>query len=162
MKKKFDIFGRKVPVLAVMMVILVIGTASAAIFTNYATLSGDVTVDTGISVNGIPLDDVGDLVFSDQSASFTINNAGDEAVNIWLVTTIYEVDAYGDIIGEPLTITDGFDIVYSIGNGDALINPVSIPADGTTTEGTDIDVEFSAPSNVVGDYRIIVEVNPVL
>ena len=159
MKKKIDIFGRKVPVLAVMMVLLVIGTASAAVFTNYATLSGDVTVETGISVNGIPLDDIGVLSFDGQSATFTINNTGDESVGVELVTTIYEVDAFGDIIGDPLTTSNGFDVVYSM-DSTVLDNPVSIPADDIT--GTDINVEFSAPSNVVGEYRIIVEVNPVI
>jgi len=50
MKKKIELFGKKVPILAVVMAVLIIGTASAAVFMNYATLTSE---DIELTANGI-------------------------------------------------------------------------------------------------------------
>ena len=174
MKKKIDILGRKVPVLAVMMVLLVIGTASAALIANYATLTGDVTVTNHISVvgdGGTTLLDMGD-----GTGGFTITNTDSVGIDVEAVTTLYlnlPVDPtpqqlidceVTDVTGITITV-NGFTLLYSELEG--AYNTLTITATGGTGTDpfvpgiTDVPVTFVAvPGVVTGDYTIQVAVNP--
>ena len=165
MKKKINILGRKVPVLAVIMVLLVIGTASAALIDHYATLSGDVTVAETISVTGngdpIPNGEIGSITFTDEMATFTIDNDGD-GTSVNLVTTLFL-----DESAEAITDTEGITITYVVNadplqtyelTGDAGILPQVITVEpGFNT----VTVTFGAdPALETGLYTIQVAVDP--
>ena len=167
MKKKLNILGRKVPVLAVMMVILVIGTASAALIGNYATLTGTFEVTPTIIVTGDVTENVALLDIADGTATFTIANSGDAPEEISLNTILYYNGAEDRLIN-----TEGTTITYTVGSTsteaidvntegayDGFYDPVLLTAEVTTTTVT---VTFGAdPALVTGDYMITVEVNPV-
>ena len=172
MNKKLNIFGRKVPVLAVMMALLVIGTASAAVFLNYATLSGDVEVTTPISVteaggeSPLAIGGSGNLYFDSPPASFTINNDGTTSVDVMLVTTLMEVTITGTpeepvetLVEIPTEHLDYFSVVYTeTGTATVIDDDVSVPVPAS---GLMVDVELVTASNVEGTYRVTVAVNPV-
>ena len=162
MKKKFEIFGRKVPILAVVLAVLIIGTASAAVFMNYATLSGDVDVIADISVidsdgDVIPIGDSGDLNFS-SPATFTIVNNGGASIDVDLVSTITEFNgtAYNPI-------PEGEKGYYSVeilhGTTVLVTNNGTIPV--PTTDLT-LDVKLVTAPNVNGTYNVKLEINPTV
>lgn len=151
--KKIEIFGKKVPLFAILIVIMVIGTASAAVFYNYATLTGEIEVTNSISVSDhntspIALGGDGELIFT-SPATFVINNNGDEPVVVDLVTTLFL---------DTVEVTDetGLTVDYSVIDGtDVERGMVLVPPGGLT-----IDVEFDAVDNAVpGTYTVQVEVN---
>ena len=172
MNKKLNIFGRKVPVLAVMMVLLVIGTASAALIVNYATLSG--TFEVGETI-GVTVTDAGDLTKLDFETDgvgvFTINNADTGVVNASVVTTLLlDQDGEGNLDSAPVSDTEGITIIYDIdtdntepytlvGLKNQLIPDQVIPiASGDNV----VTVTFEGnPDLEIGVYTIQVAVNPV-
>lgn len=157
MKKKIEIFGRKVPVIAIMIVLLVIGTASATVFNHYATLTGNVVIDSPITVidddgDRIPIGDFGDLTFT-SSAEFKVENSGNGDVTVYLVTTIK------DIIGEEVqesSTTDPVTVIYTVTSPSGTIEngALTIPGGYTST----VSVEVSSPPNVEGNYQVQVEI----
>ena len=168
--RKVNILGRKVSVLAILMAVLVIGTASAAIFMNYATLTGQVTVSNDISVtdyegNPIIIGGDGDLNFN-SPATFTINNVGTEPVIVDLLTTLYldtntEDEIDGIIVTDYAGLTVDYSVIEGVGveganNGEGLgAIPVLVPPGGLT-----VDVTFEATDNTIpGEYTIQVDVN---
>ena len=155
--KKIEIFGKKVPLFAILIALLVIGTASAAVFLNYATLSGTVDVSNGVSVTDsygetFEANGEGGLNFN-SPATFTINNANDEPAIVNLVTTL-------DLDGIPVTDYEGLTVDYSVidGTGVEATDPgtlVLVPPGGLT-----IDVNFTYEDNVMpGEYNITVAVD---
>ena len=152
--RTINMFGRKMPIIAILMALLVIGTASAAVFIHYATLSGTVEVTNDISVDDIEIDGSGTLVFTDYSASFTINNDGDEPVIVELDTSLY--------FTQELVINhEGLSVDYSVINDydnshdNIEIGSVLVPPGGLT-----VDVEFDATGNTIpGTYEIMVFVS---
>ena len=152
--KKIEIFGKKVPLFAILIALLVIGTASAAVFLNYATLTGDFdVVGDGISVTDsddleLGLGESGILNFS-SPATFTINNDGTIPVIVDLVTTLYLDDVL-------VTDEEGLTVDYSVFEGTGVEEGlVLVPPGGLT-----IDVEPSYARNVIpGTYTLQVEVN---
>ena len=177
MKKKLNILGRKVPILAVMMALLVIGTASAALISNYATLTGDVTVTNPISVAGDG--DSAMLDMTDDAAGFTITNTGTPDIDVEVVTTLYlGLPTDTEPTPEDLLaceVTDLAGITITVGNTEMNsvtgLNPVTMTAIGGTGTGTEeypytgitiVPVIFDAvPGVVTGVYTIQVAVNPV-
>ena len=172
MNKKLNIFGRKVPVLAVIMAVLIIGTASAALIVNYATLTGTYTIDETITVAGDGT--TADLIdITDGTAIFTITNKGD-ATSVNVDTTLY-LDVPEtmpiDKTMEDYMVTDttGITITYTppgtapddTSGNYVLVNvPISVGTP-TTPVGTPVTVTFVAvPGVVTGDYTIQVEVKP--
>ena len=155
--RTINIFGRKMPILAILMGLLVIGTASAAVFLNYATLSGTVEVTNDISVDDIEIDGTGTLVFTDYLASFTINNDGDEPVIVYLDTSLY---FNGDIVYGDVVNYDGLSVDYSViddydGDDNVETGYVLVPPGGLT-----VDIEFDATGNTIpGTYEIMVFVS---
>ena len=154
--KKIEIFGKKVPVIAILIALLVIGTASAAVFLNYATLSGTVDVSNGISVtdsDGDIFEANGEGVLNFESpAVFTINNANNEPAIVNLVTTL-TLDTV------PVDDFAGLTVDYSVidGTGVEATDPgtlVLVPPGGLT-----VDVEFDAADDAMpGEYEVIVAV----
>ena len=166
MKKKIDILGRKVPILAVMMALLVIGTASAALISNYATLTGDVTVTNPITVNG----GIETITFTEGVATFNIANSGTEPVLVNLDTKLY-FNVVNPVPGDELINTEGTTIEYNtveaidvvgvapddVYDGNYVSVPLTVPVGGI-----DVIVTFDAdPALEVGTYTIQVAVNPV-
>ena len=162
-----------------MMALLVIGTASAALIANYATLTGEVEVTNPITVVG---DGTGTLLdMGDGTGGFTITNTDSGDIGVEAVTTLYldvldgtipedmylyEVD---DVEGITITV-NGVTLLYS--EVEEAYNTLTITAvggTGTGTEGdsfvsgtTPVPVTFVAvPGVVTGDYTIQVAVNPV-
>lgn len=94
--KTINIFGKNMPIIAILMALLVIGTASAAVFYNYATLEGEVEITSPLKVTTLVgsemVDvDVGATVIVDVittgypydvSASFGFNNSYGSALNV--------------------------------------------------------------------------------
>ena len=156
--KKIEIFGKKVPLFAILIVIMVIGTASAAVFLNYATLSGTVDVSNGISVtdsDGETFEANGEGALNfDSPATFTINNEGETPTIVDLNTIIL---LNNDLVTDEV-VTDfaGLTVGNSVIEGTDVENgPVLVPPGGLT-----VDVYFVAAENAMpGDYTILVEVN---
>ena len=157
--KQYKILGRKVSVLAIIMAVLLIGTASAAVFQHYATLSGTITVTNDISVTDddgdlIPIGDLGDLRFT-SPATFTINNGGDEPVIVELATSLH-LDTL--LVTDETGLTVDYSVIEGTGveGGNGIGVPILVPPGGLT-----IDVEFDAVDNAIpGEYRVQVDVNP--
>ena len=166
MKKKIEILGRKVPVIAILMALLVIGTASAAVFWNYATLEGEVVVDAGIYVTDsedkkVPIGGDGNLTFG-SSATFNITNDLTDSGDVQLVKILREWNGteYVEVEKEDLVYLP---IVFSAVNG--TNGPVEVTNnENLTIPATDfvvVTVDFSPAPNVEGNYSIAVEVNPI-
>ena len=166
MKKKLNIFKRKVPVLAVMVILLIIGTASAALIANYATLTGIYEVKQTIFVVGD--NEANDLITfgTDGVGTFVILNTGNDA-EVEILTTLYldlpdpipeDVSPYEVTDVEGITITvNGTDLAY----GEESYLPATIEVLSGEPGITHVTVTFdSVPAVVPGDYTIQMEVNP--
>ena len=173
--KYMNIFGRKISVVAGLLIALLVGTASAALIEHYTTLSGEVEVTNPISVAGDGDSDMLDM--TDDTAGFTITNTDSNAINVEVVTTLYldlpeaitedmSLFEVNDVEGIEITV-DG-KILECI---DGSYVPVTVSATGVTGLGTPDDpfvpgetivpVIFEADPGVVpGVYTIQVEVNP--
>ena len=160
--KKIEIFGKKVPIFAILIALLVIGTASAAIFSNYATLTDTIEVSNGISVtdsDGETFEANGEGVLDfDSPATFTINNANDEPAIVNLVTSLTRnLNNEGEAV---VTNYDGLTVDYSV------IDGTGVEANGTGTlvlvppGGLTVEVNFTYEDNVMpGKYNITVAVD---
>ena len=166
MKKKLNIFKRKVPVLAVMVILLIIGTASAALIANYATLTGIYEVKQTIFVVGDNEANTKITFGTDGVGTFVIINTGNDA-EVEILTTLcldlpdpvpedmspYEVT---DVEGITITV-NGTDLVYE----EESYLPAIVQVSGGEPGITHVTVTFDAISAVVpGDYTIQMEVNP--
>lgn len=169
MKRHFELFGKKVPVIALVITLLVIGTASAAVFQHYATLSGTHEIPgTSITVydsNGdfVDLDKIGVLNFN-TATNFTINNSAVDPVTVYLKTGIVTKNTTGAVVdNEGITFNcTGANVTYegcsSIGN---CSFEVDVPgANGGEGEST-VDVELSFAANIKeGNCTVTIDVNP--
>ena len=160
--KKIEIFGKKVPIFAILIALLVIGTASAAIFLNYATLTGAVDVSNGISVtdsDDVTFEANGEGVLNfDSPATFTINNDNDEPAIVNLVTSLTRnLNNEGEVVVDDY---EGLTVDYSVIDGTGVEangtgTPVLVPPGGLTVE-----VNFTYEDNVMpGKYNITVAVD---
>ena len=157
MKKKLNILGRKVPVLAVMMALLVIGTASAALIVNYATLSGTYEVGETITVVGNNVSNENEILFNgDGKGNFTITNVG-SPVNVTVNTTLLLEDVMViDTEGITVTYNPGVPNIPDDTNG--VYEDVFVMA---FTEDTVVTVTLGTiPGVVAGNYTLEVDVNP--
>lgn len=168
MKKEIKIFKKKVPILAIMMAIMVIGTASAALISNYGTLSGTYQVKQTFFVLGD--NEENDLLIfgPDGRSNFIIVNTGDYR-EVEINTTLYldlPVEATPEQIiacevtdTEGITVTvDGTPLVYENGK----YNPIIVQILYGEPEIIHIPVIFDAdPALLPGIYTIQVKVNPI-
>ena len=167
MKKKIEIFGKKVPIIAILMVVLVIGTASAALFNNYATLIGTEEVKPQVYVtdsDGTQIDpeEGGTLNFS-SPATFTINNTGNSNVTVRLNHTLNATNETGANVNE-----EGLSVAYSgidVNTTGTYLNAlvlVEVPAAVSDVEGmSTVTVTLVQEPNVIpGNCTIEVEIDP--
>lgn len=154
MNKKISILGKKVPILAIFMAVLIIGTASAAIFTHYATLDGNIEVTSPVFVTGVEIGGSGNLEFG-SPASFEISNDGDIPVIVELATTVTYTGIHE---AEHATDSSGVYVDYDvIENGDIVEQgDVLVPPGGLTVHVNFDTDEFIYP----GTYNVQVEVKP--
>lgn len=170
MKKKLNILGKKVPVLAVMIALMVIGTASAALIVNYATLTGDVTVDQTIFVVGndqasSPNPNL--LVFTDGVATFTIENEG-TTTNVEVNTALYlDPDGTGTEVSTMVTDTTGLTVSYTPGtptsppDAGGVYDSVIVEAPGGVTTTVTVTLGTN-PGVETGVYTVYVDVDPIV
>ena len=166
MKNKIEIFKRKVPILAVMVILLIIGTASAALIANYATLTGIYEVKQTIFVVGD--NEENDLITfgTNGVGTFIIINTGDDA-EVEILTTLYldlpdpvpedmSPHEVTDVEGITITVNE-IDLAY----GEESYLPVIVQVLSGEPGITHVTVTFdSVPAVVPGDYTIQIEVNP--
>lgn len=170
--KPINIFGRKISVVAVLMIALLVGTASAALITSYGSVSGIFTVQETISVDGGSF--TADMASG--TASFNIGNEGDAtSVNIIVGLVLDDGLEISPVInddGITLTlVTDsgtppGTVYLSDIDDPDETgeYNAIEVSVPGATTESGSVSVTitFGADSGVEpGDYTINVDVVPV-
>lgn len=165
--KPINIFGRKISVVAVLIVALLIGTASAALITTYGGVSGTVEVPETFSIVGndpsvdsyIP----NLIIFTENSGNMEITNNIDSGVTANIVTSVYRGDA-------PEPNTQGVSIEYIVGgitigtsngaiDGSMSVVPITVPANDIV----DVTVTFIPDAALdPGDYTIQIDVNPVV
>ena len=178
MNKKLNILGRKVSVLAVMMALLVIGTASAALIVNYATLSGTFEVTNPITVTGSDFE----AGIGGGAGVFTITNTDETTVPVDVLVTL-SLDATSTAIPYgPVTNDDGIVMTIIVDDGTVsavtttLVNIndcgeydtviVTVPAasddDAPVSGSTTVTVTFATDDPAVepGIYTINVAINP--
>ena len=167
MNKKIEIFKRKVPILAVVVILLIIGTASAALIANYAILSGTYEVKQSVFVVGDNEANTKMTFGADGVGTFIIINTGED-VEVEILTTLY-LDLPTDPTPEdmsPYEVTDVEGITISVNGIDLVYGEESyLPATVQVLTGepgiNHVTVTFdSVPALVPGEYTIQVEVNP--
>ena len=154
MKKNIEIMGRKVSVMAIVVALLLISTASAALIQHYALMEGDVTINSPITV----------------SVDGTVINLGEPHIlDTEIATdgcTISETLEFNNTYGSPVEVSL-FWILYEAGETYPDLNTstsywiyntttLSIPTDGLTRE-----VSLDIPSYMTGNHKFRIEVNPV-
>ena len=154
MKKKIEIFGKKVPFIAILVVALIISTASAAVYQHYATMMGDVAINSPVHViidgNPIPLGGTYELTIEDImspctiSETFQFNNTYGSPIEVSVLWILYEKDA-----PFPLNASTSY-WVY-----DTEIVTVSPGISAPYTVNLDV------PVYMMGDHVFRIDVNPV-
>ena len=154
MKKKIEIFGKKVPLIAILVVALIISTASAAVYQHYATMMGDVAINSPVHiiVDGevIPLGGTYELTIDDImplctiSETFYFNNTYGSPIDVSVLWILYEKNA-----PLPLNASTSY-WVY-----DTEIVTVSTGISAPYT------VSLYVPAYMMGDHTFRIDVNPV-
>lgn len=153
MKKELTIFKRKISLMAIVVVLLVVGTASAAVYSHYATMMGNVAIDSPISItvdgHEIEIGETHTLFIEDItspctiSKTFEFNNTYDTALAVSVLWILHDKDA-------PLPLDSSTSYwVYDT-------ETVSVPV-GTSSFTASLDV----PSYMIGDHTFRIDVNPV-
>ena len=154
MKKNIEFMGRKISVVAIMIALLLISTASAAVYQHYATMMGDVAINSPVSIIvdevPIPLGETYTLTIDDMmspctiSKSFYFNNSYGSSIDVSLLWILYEADA-----DFPLNASETY-WVY-----DTEIVPVDTGISELYTVSLDV------PAYMMGDHVFRIDVNPV-
>ena len=154
MKKKIEIFGKKVPFIAILVVALIISTASAAVYQHYATMMGDVAINSPVHViidgNPIPLGGTYELTIEDImspctiSETFQFNNTYGSPIEVSVLWILYEKDA-----PFPLNASTS----YWVYDTEIVTVYTGISADYT--------VSLDVPAYMMGDHTFRIDVNPV-
>ena len=180
--KTINIFGRKISVVAVLMIALLVGTASAAMISHYAELSGTVEVPTIIDTSSdiiefaVTTNEVG----TTGVGTFDITNAIESNVEVSVDTELWvDPDSDASTANSYMVVdTSGIVITYGTGtpaspddvSGDYGLVVVTATAgtedseylDETVPGVTSVQVTFVAePGVVTGTYTINVDVNPL-
>ena len=152
MKRNIEFMGRKISVMAIVVALLVISTASATVYTHYATTQGSVTIESPITVtvNGaeILLGHNHNYTFESMSSPCTIsetlyfNNTHGSALNVSLLWMLYE-----DNNPDPFNASTS----YWIWDNETYLVPM-----GKTSHPVSLDV----PAYMMDEYIFSIEVNP--
>jgi hypothetical protein len=162
--KTINIFGRAVPI-AVLAIIATVGIASAALLTQYASLSASITVSQSVTLTSCYYYDNGWHVatVADNSCSIIASSVGGNYLDVLLAAS------NGASVGVPTNVASSspYSSEYTVtywgshdGNGctgSALINPITIPASSTQ----DFCLRYTFLPNAVGTYPITETVSPV-
>jgi len=154
MNKQIELFGRKIPVIAIVIAVLVIGTASATVYQHYATVEGNVMILSPITVTVdghlIPLGGNHNYTIESMTSPCTIietltfNNSYGSALDVELLWVLYESEA-----PLPLDANTSYWIwdneTYSVPNG--ISNH---------------DVSLTVPAYMMGSHIFAIAVNPVI
>lgn len=153
MKKNIEILGRKVSVMAILIALLVISTASAAVYQHYATMMGNVAINSPVHIivdgETIPLG--GTHTFDTEivtcpctiSKSFQFNNTYGSSIDVSVLWILYETGA-----DFPLDANE----TYWIYDNETLSVPNGL---------SDFKASLDVPPYMFGDHKFRVDVNPV-
>ena len=155
MKKNVEIMGRKVSVMAIVIALLVISTASAATYRHYATMQGDVAINSPVHIiiggHTIPLGGTYDLTIEGVmspctiSETFQFNNSYGSPIDVSILWILYE-DRIGVL---PLNASTSY---WIYGN-----ETLSVPTGISTFNNASLDV----PAYMIGPHIFSIAVNPV-
>jgi len=108
--KKINAFGKSIPVIAVIAMLLTAGIAGAALVSVYFTVTGTVNVQEPLSVD--PSSYTIDVLTAGDTygQTLTISNAASVPIKAEMKTTVKLPD--GTIIEEPTLETDGICVLY--------------------------------------------------
>jgi len=138
--KKINAFGKSIPVIAIVLMILTAGIAGAVLVNQYFTTSGKVTVIAPLSVNE-PTYTVNTEAGNTHNVKLTVNNAAKVAIPTNLITS-----ANPDI-----------SVTYLDANGVPIVQPIAIMP-GTTEITARIEINPALASNT---YTITTTAEPV-
>ena len=154
MKKNIEFMGRKISVMAIVVALLLISTASAAVYQHYATMQGNVTIESPITVTvnntEIPLGENYNYTIGSMSSPCTIsetlyfNNTHGSALNVSLLWMLYE-----DNNSDPFNASTS----YWIWDNETYLVDM-----GETSHPMSLDV----PVYMMGEYIFSIEVNPYI
>ena len=109
--RTISIFGRKMPILAILMAALIVGTASAAVYSHYATLTGTVNVgspliitfnDEDVPTGSIATMNLGQVMYPDSvDAAFQYENVYTDSIYVDIYTILYEADGTTEVTRAP-------------------------------------------------------------
>ena len=154
MKKNIKLLGKKIPITVVLIAFLLISTASAAVYTHYATMEGKVTIEAPITVSidgtevalGVPHEyDIENMISPCTIAKIiTFNNSYSSDIDVELVWVLYE-DNNNDQFNPSTS--------YWIWNEKTHTVPM-----GLSSHPVSLDV----PIYMAGEYIFAIAVNPVI
>jgi len=153
--KKINAFGKTIPVIAIVLMVLTAGIAGAALVPYYFSAKGEVTVTAPLSVSPTEVYVVDTVAGNTREEILTVDNAAEVAIPVNLVTTI----SCGDITinGPGNFMTDGIHVSYLAENAVEIVQPVAIMP-GTTKITAHIETN---PAFELGDYIITTTAEPV-
>ena len=154
MKKKIEIMGRKVSVMAIVVALLLISTASAAVIQHYAVMEGNVMINSPVHIiiddEEIPLGGTYNLVIEDVeppctiSETFYFNSTYGSDIDVSVLWILYETNA-----PTPLDASASY-WVYD--------NEIVTVSPGMSEAYT---VSLDIPSYMNGGHTFRIDVNPV-
>ena len=152
MKKNIEIMGRKVSVMAIVVALLLITTASAATYRHYATLEGDVSINSPIHIivdeEEIPLGGTYTFTIEDTfprstiGKTFQFNNSYGSEIDVSIFWILYEPDKL------PLNASTS----YWVYDNETVTVPVGISS---------FTAELYVPAYMMGEHVFQIDVNPV-
>ena len=151
--KNIEIRGRKIPILAILIGLLVIGTASAALVTTFVTHNTLVKVSTPVELDSYSheLDLYSGECTEDEPISMNITNHANVETYAGIVTTVNS-EEYG-------TEDEGICIHYTYA-GD-VVTEILIPANGTEENTLEILMHICTdPALAPVDYTISTNFTP--
>ncbi|MCK4665950.1 hypothetical protein KAU33_04330 [Candidatus Dependentiae bacterium] len=157
--KQIKIFERKVPMLAVIMAVLIIGLASAALITNFATHTTTVNVSTPIVIDShnYTLDLYSGENNTDDPISINVTNHANVPTYVGIETTI------NSTYGNEDNGAGGICVSYKYNT--TMVTNITIPANDTSM-GANNTVELmmyinTAPGLAPANYTIVTNFTPL-
>lgn len=135
MNRNIEIYGKRIPIVAILIVVLVIGAASAALVTSFVEHNTLVRVSTPVTLDSYSheLDMYSGECTEDDPISMNITNHANVETYAGIVTTVSSTE-YGTETPGPDT---GICVYYTEDEeGDYVITNVTIPANGTSVSNT--------------------------
>lgn len=153
MKRNIEIFGKKVPLIAILITLLVIGTASAKMYEHYATAEGRVMIESPITVT---ID--GTMIDIGENHEYPMGNMLSPG-------TINETLYFNNTYGSPIDVEIIW-ILYETGKSDLNASTSYWIWDNATVqipeEQSSYEVNLTVPVYMMGDHTFAIAVNPVI